>query len=98
MSISFDEKYLPHLMEECAEVIQAAAKCQRFGMYDRHPSCKNNMQNDVSLFEEIGDILGILDAALPGWEKHRDITTSRAAKIEKLKKFGPYGTYLKRRE
>ena len=97
MSTNFDKNYLPNLMEECGEVIQDAAKCMRFGMKDRHLLYKNGIQNDASMFTEIGDILGVLDAAYPNWEKDMHVRNARMIKQEKLKEFGPYGTYLKRK-
>lgn len=101
MSISdsdFDKWYLVCLMEECAEVIQGAAKCMRFGMADGHLSYREGLRNDLCMFQEIGDILGVLDAAYPNWEKNNVIVKSRKDKIKKLEIFGPYGSFLKRKK
>lgn len=61
------EEYLPkdlagilsRLMEECAEVIQAGCKIQRFGWYSAHPtSGKENIQ---AILEEIADLKHAID-------------------------------------
>lgn len=49
------------LMEEAAEVIQAAAKCIRFGFRNGYPG---HVWNNEKLAQEIGDLLGIV-AMLP---------------------------------
>lgn len=43
------------LTEECAEVIQAIAKCQRFGFDSINPV--TNIENITSLEEELGDLM-----------------------------------------
>lgn len=43
------------LTEECAEVIQAISKCQRFGFDSINP--KTNIENITSLEEELGDLM-----------------------------------------
>lgn len=53
------DELLVILMEECAEVIQAASKCQRFGFTREHPEYGIN---DKVLAAEIGDVLAIVDA------------------------------------
>ena len=93
MSNYFDPKYLPLISEECAEVIQAASKCQRFGMGDFFPGYNGGRTNEDQLSVEIGDVLGILDAAFPNWENDMEVRISRERKVEKLKSYGPYGTY-----
>lgn len=58
IELTTDEK-LVLLMEECAEVIQAASKCLRFGYRRDQPEYG---QNDKVLSGEIGDLLGVIDA------------------------------------
>lgn len=74
------EELLVILMEECAEVIQAASKCLRFG-YDRQQ--EGYGINDEVLAAELGDLFGIADALpLKNWI----VETKRAAKIPKAEK------------
>ena len=47
------------LQEECAEVIQAASKIKRFGIYNRKDGADlNNIEN---LEMELGDMLAMID-------------------------------------
>lgn len=57
------EELLTLLMEECGEVIQAAAKCQRFGFSVVGPD--DYGQNDHVLASEMGDVLGVIDCLTP---------------------------------
>ena len=53
------EECLNILQEECAEVIQAASKIKRFGIYNRKEGAElNNLQN-IEL--ELGDVLAMID-------------------------------------
>lgn len=53
------EECLNILQEECAEVIQAASKIKRFGIYNRKDGDDlNNLQN---LEMELGDVLAMID-------------------------------------
>jgi len=53
------EECLNILQEECAEVIQAASKIKRFGIYNRKSEKElNNLQN---LEMELGDVLAMID-------------------------------------
>ncbi len=46
--------------EEGGEISQAAAKCARFGLYDKHP--KNENAPNVELFiKEVNDLLGVVE-------------------------------------
>lgn len=47
------------LIEECAEIIQAATKCQRFGFNRDWPEYGVNHQ---VLAKEIGEMMGVADA------------------------------------
>lgn len=53
------EECLNILQEECAEVIQAASKIKRFGIYNRKEGAElNNLEN---LEMELGDVLAMID-------------------------------------
>lgn len=43
------------LVEECAELIKACTKAERFGLDDRHP--RTGVANRDQLIEEAGDVL-----------------------------------------
>lgn len=79
------------LQEECAEVIQAVSKINRFGLDNEW----NGVTNKQSLITEIGDVLAIIIVLM----EETDINISRAdidaaieKKINKLKVFLPYET------
>ena len=74
------------LSEECAEVIQAISKCNRFGLNNIKPGKpKTNLQH---LEEELGDLLAMIDILhemdVVSWN---NLEAAKAAKIEKLKKW-----------
>lgn len=56
------EETLIILSEECAEVIQAVSKCQRFGMDGKYPG--QNKTNKQRLEEEIGDVMALIEILL----------------------------------
>jgi NTP pyrophosphatase (non-canonical NTP hydrolase) len=73
------------LAEECAEVIQAISKCQRFGIDVCKPGKPRT--NREHLETELGDVLAMIeilrdDLGLVSWDS---IETSRVQKREKLK-------------
>lgn len=83
-TLSRDE-LLVLLIEECAEIIQAATKCQRFGYASNHIA--EYGRNDLKLSSEIGDLLGVLaalhphlDAYVVGGSKGTKIARAEAAK------------------
>lgn len=88
-----DERYLDLVIEECAEIIQCVTKIKRFGVNDAHP--KNKLiPNHALLRQEIGDLIAVVQ------EMGIDIQSNKMAgciqdKLEKLKEFGPDGTYVK---
>jgi NTP pyrophosphatase (non-canonical NTP hydrolase) len=49
------------LVEECAEVIQAVSKCDRFGIDTVH--LKEGVPNRAHLTEELGDLLCMIQLA-----------------------------------
>jgi NTP pyrophosphatase (non-canonical NTP hydrolase) len=52
-----DERYLDLLAEECAEVIQAIMKINRFGMRDKY---RDNRTSKQQLLDEIGDVFTVI--------------------------------------
>ena len=92
MSIFYSQKQMIEalvvLAEECAEVIQAVTKIQRFGMETVNPL--NNISNIESLTTECGDLsamlllirrMGIID--------QDPMLRAAEAKMEKLKIYSP---------
>lgn len=79
------------VIEECAEVIQAATKILRFGVDDSHPTDQYGATNIEVFTEEVGQLLHCIDrlnlfrAALE---------RAKARHIQKLLTYGPDGTYL----
>ncbi len=82
--------YLPLVIEEAAEVIQAATKVQRFGPDRRYPSGDAAEEtNTDALAIEVGDLLEVIDRlGLPA----EVIERGRAKKRLQLAKWGPERT------
>lgn len=53
------DELLTLLIEECAEVIHCATKCQRFGEDNHHPTWHDGKTNLRALTEEMGDVMGV---------------------------------------
>jgi NTP pyrophosphatase (non-canonical NTP hydrolase) len=72
------------LTEECAEVIQAISKTQRFGMDNTNPfSTETNREH---LEQEIGDVLTMIDLLfVKGIINEENVLKAQERKIEKLK-------------
>jgi NTP pyrophosphatase (non-canonical NTP hydrolase) len=72
------------LTEECAEVIQAISKTQRFGMDNTNPfSAETNRDR---LEQEIGDLLTMIDLLfVKGIINEENILKAQQRKIDKLK-------------
>jgi NTP pyrophosphatase (non-canonical NTP hydrolase) len=72
------------LTEECAEVIQAISKVQRFGMDNTNPfSTETNREH---LEQEIGDVLTMIDLLfVKGIINEENVLKAQQRKIEKLK-------------
>lgn len=72
------------LSEECAEVIQAISKCQRFGLEGSKPG--KPLTNLEHLEEELGDLLCMIDllrdSGVVSWG---NMEVARRAKREKLR-------------
>ena len=74
------------LSEECAEVIQAISKCNRFGIDNLKPGKPKT--NREHLEEELGDLLAMVEL-LQSIEVVSDtgLEIAKQAKFEKLKKW-----------
>lgn len=81
--LRFEHEVLQILQEECAEVIQAASKCVRFG----------TKENLLHLEKEIGDVVCILDIM----HKHDMLSHTNLDQyiIEKYEKLEKYSNLLK---
>ena len=74
------------LQEECAEVIQAVSKINRFGLDNLKPGKPKT--NREHLEEELGDMLAMIDIMLEKSVISQDkLELAKQAKIEKLKKW-----------
>ena len=79
------------LQEECAEVIQAVSKINRFGMHDEWQGVTNRQ----ALITEIGDVLAIIKVLMEETDiniTENDLTIAIEAKLKKLEVFLPYDT------
>lgn len=81
----YERELLVILMEECAEVIQAASKMIRFGKENRPDSCNTN-SHELGL--EIGDLREMIDMATDcKLVEARDFIVGRNRKRERLAKY-----------
>ena len=79
------------LQEECAEVIQAVSKINRFGMHDEW----QGVTNRHALITEIGDVLAIIKVLMEETDiniTENDLNIAIQAKLKKLEVFLPYDT------
>jgi NTP pyrophosphatase (non-canonical NTP hydrolase) len=79
------------LQEECAEVIQAVSKINRFGL----DNSWNGVTNKEALITEIGDVLAIIVVLLEETDiniSKEQIDSAIEKKLLKLKEFLPYET------
>jgi NTP pyrophosphatase (non-canonical NTP hydrolase) len=77
------------LQEECAEVIQAVSKINRFGMYGEW----QGITNRESLITEIGDVLAIIKVLMEETDiniTEGDLEVAIEAKLKKLEIFLPH--------
>ena len=74
-----EDYMLTVLIEECAEVIQAASKCKRFGSDNYFEGYGNNRER---LSSEIGDLLAVI-GSLP--LDHRSLESSKSQKMDRVK-------------
>jgi NTP pyrophosphatase (non-canonical NTP hydrolase) len=80
------------LQEECAEVIQAVSKINRFGIDNLKPGKPKT--NREHLEEELGDMMAMIDILISnGIVSSDNLEVAKKAKIEKLKKWSKiYGS------
>ncbi len=84
------DELLVLLIEECAEVIQAAAKCLRFG-YDVDHDIGYGRNSD-ELAKECGDLQAVMDELPLNTAVKEQSQYDKIAKAERAKaKFGPPG-------
>lgn len=79
------------LQEECAEVIQAVSKINRFGMQGEWQGVTNRQ----ALITEIGDVLAIIKVLMDETDiniTENDLEIAVAAKLKKLEIFLPHDT------
>lgn len=81
MSLTLDEK-LVLLIEECGEVIQAATKCLRFGFTHDEPGYG---VNSTKLAQELGDLVGVVDALPLDWATLTQFRRTKIARAERAK-------------
>lgn len=70
------------LQEECAEVIQAVSKINRFGMNGEW----EGVTNKQALIQEIGDVLAMINVLVEDTDINIDIEDIEIAIQKKLKK------------
>ena len=79
------------LQEECAEVIQAVSKVQRFGVLAHHPH--RTTTNKQELEEELGDLLAMIEILTQtGYLDQANIALATQAKTDKLKQYSTVWT------
>lgn len=79
------------LQEECAEVIQAVSKINRFGLNNAW----NGVTNKEALITEIGDVVAIISVLIDETDINisaQQINAAVEKKLIKLKEFLPYET------
>lgn len=88
----FDKKELLNITtEECAEVIQAISKVQRFGLDGIHPDKKDGPTNKDHLTEEIGDLLCMIGLTVKELNLSEvEIEKAVQNKLKKLEKWSGY--------
>lgn len=84
------KEILDILQEECAEVIQAASKCKRFGpdqTYNIDP--KDETTNMKKLEKELGDVQAMVELLRKKriWISQAGINKAKDEKLKKLKKW-----------
>ena len=81
-----EQEILNITSEECAEVIQAISKINRFGLDNFKPGKPKT--NQEHLEEELGDLLAMIDLLIDNKLVNKDgIEIARTAKHTKLKKW-----------
>lgn len=79
------------IQEECAEVIQAVSKVQRFGLLAHHPH--RTTTNKEELEEELGDLLAMIDILTKhSYIDPKAVQAHTEQKIQKLKQYSTVWT------
>lgn len=74
------------LSEECAEIIQAISKCNRFGLHNTKPGVQ--VTNAQHLEGEIGDLAAMIELLQEmGVVSAEGISAAKAAKFKKLEQW-----------
>lgn len=80
------EEILNIAQEECAEIIQAISKINRFGLDQTKPGQEKT--NREHLEEELGDLIAMITLLeINGIINQHNIEKAKLAKFEKLKKW-----------
>ena len=80
------EELLVILQEECAEVIQSASKCRRFGIDNMYTKGSGTQRENLT--KEIGDLQCMIDLCIDyGVVEKADVDLAVLNKQEKLKEF-----------
>lgn len=78
-------------IEECAEVIQAISKIQRFGWESKHPNQPEGQTNKDHLIEELGDLMCMVGLLITDFElSYPELEAAVKAKLKKLEKWSGY--------
>ena len=78
------EELLVILQEECAEVIQAASKCRRFGIDNMYTKGSGTQRENLT--KELGDLQCMIDLCIErGIVEKADVDAAVLNKQEKLK-------------
>ena len=81
-----EKEVMDILQEECAEVIQAVSKINRFGIDNLKPG--KSKTNREHLEEELGDMLAMIDIMLElNLVDMNNLEIAKTAKVEKLMKW-----------
>jgi hypothetical protein len=74
------------VQEECAEVIQAVSKCERFGIDNYKPGKPKT--NREHLEEEVGDLLAMIELLIDRQiVSQNKVLIAKSAKFDKLKQW-----------
>ena len=80
------EELLVILQEECAEVIQSASKCRRFGIDNMYTKGSGTQRENLT--KELGDLQCMIDLCIDhGVVEKADVDLAVLNKQEKLKEF-----------
>lgn len=75
------------LVEECAEVIQAATKVLRFGFSERYPDMRDNCTNKEALEYEIGNLMANAALVINNDLDKNNVLIGFRSKVEKLPQY-----------